>query len=145
MKAYSRDLRQRMVGAVVDQGLHPRLVAERFAVGLTTVKRYVHLAEAAALTPKPIPGRPRTIGPEQQDALRAQLAAHTDVTLSEHCRLWHETQGVAVSRATMSRAIQRLGWTRKKDAGSQCAQRDRAPAVAGSHRRPRPRPLRLPR
>jgi len=34
--------------------------------------------------------------------------------LAEHCQIWETTQGVQVSSATMSRAIQRLNWTRKK-------------------------------
>ena len=116
MKAYSLDLRQRIVAAVLDRGLHPRVVAERFGVGLTTVKRYIQLAEADALSPKARPGRSRTrrIRPEHHDALWTQLAAHRDATLAEHCRLWQAAQGVAVSEATMSRAIKRLGWTRKK-------------------------------
>lgn len=116
MKAYSLDLRERIVHAVCAQGLRPRVVAERFAVGLTTVKRYVRLAEASALTPKRRPGRSRTrrIRPEHDAILWAQLEAHDDATLAWHCRRWADTQGVMVSEATMSRAITRLGWTRKK-------------------------------
>ena len=37
-----------------------------------------------------------------------------DATLAEHCYLWETSQSVQVSTATMSRAIQSLGWTRKK-------------------------------
>lgn len=114
MKAYSLDLRHRIVAAVVDQQQHPHDVAARFSVSPDTVKRYVRLAHADDLQPKTSPGRPRAIGPEHDAALRAQLAAHDDATLAEHCQLWQEAQGVAVSQATMSRAIRRLGWTRKK-------------------------------
>jgi len=35
MKAYSLDLRQRIVHAVVEQHLPPQAVAERFAVGIS--------------------------------------------------------------------------------------------------------------
>jgi|ThiBio_1000_plan_1041568.scaffolds.fasta_scaffold14305_2 transposase len=116
MKAYSLDLRERIVHAVVERECSPQEVAERFAVGLTTVKRYVQLAAVNALAPKPRPGRSRTrhIRPEHDAALWAQLEAHGDAILTEQCRLWHETQGVVVSEATMGRAIRRLGWTRKK-------------------------------
>jgi transposase len=31
-----------------------------------------------------------------------------------HCDLWEQTSGVRVSTSTMSRAIRRVGWTRKK-------------------------------
>ncbi|MGH2639589.1 MAG: IS630 family transposase, partial [Rhabdochlamydiaceae bacterium] len=49
-----------------------------------------------------------------QAGLLSQLDACPDATLAEHCQMWGTTQGVQVSSATMSRAIQRLGWTRKK-------------------------------
>lgn len=113
MKAYSLDLRQRIVHAV-EHGLSPQEVAEQFEVGLTTVKRFVHLAAAGELVPKTRPGRTRLLGPAAQAALWAQLEAHADATLAEHCALWETSQGVRVSVATMSRAIRRLGWTRKK-------------------------------
>jgi transposase len=63
---------------------------------------------------RPRPGRARLIGPAQEDALRAQVAAQPDATLAQHCQQWATAQGVRVSRATMQRAIARLGVTRKK-------------------------------
>jgi transposase len=42
------------------------------------------------------------------------LDLYPDATLAEHCQIWEATQGVPVNSATMSRAIQRLNWTRKK-------------------------------
>ena len=119
MKAYSIDLRERIVHAVVGQERSPQEVAARFAVGVTTVTRYVPLAAANALAPKPRPGRSRTryLRPEHDPLRWTQLDAHDDATLAEQGRLWNETQGVRVSEATMSRAIRRLGWTRKKRHG----------------------------
>jgi transposase len=46
--------------------------------------------------------------------LQPQLDAYPDATLVEHCHIWETTQGIQVSLATMSRAIQHLDWTRKK-------------------------------
>jgi len=66
---------------------------------------------------KPIPGRPPKKFAPLQAGLGAQLEAHTDATLQTHCQLWEQTHGVRVSTSTMSRAIRRVGWTRKKDAG----------------------------
>jgi len=66
------------------------------------------------VAPKPIPGRPPKKWAPLQAGLVAQLQAHDDVRLEDHCRLWEQTQGVRVSTATMSRASKRLGWTRKK-------------------------------
>jgi transposase len=113
MKAYSLDLRERIVQAV-DGGQSAREVAERFAVGVTTVRRFVQRAAAADLAPRVSPGRPRMIDPELTLRLTAQLEAHPDATLAEHCQRWAAEQGVRLSPATLSRAITRLGWTRKK-------------------------------
>ena len=114
MKAYSDDLRQRIVRAV-DQGHRQAEIAAAFQVSLATIKRYLkQRRETGHVTAKPIPGRP----PKQRAALEAdlsaQLAAQRDVTLEEHCRLWEATHGQRVSRDTMRRAIAHLGWTRKK-------------------------------
>ena len=40
-----------------------------------------------------------------------------DVILEEHCCLWEEAHGMQVSPTTMSRAMRRVGWTRKKNGG----------------------------
>ena len=40
-RPYSEDLRIRIVQAVEDQGISQPIVAERFAVSLSSVKRYV--------------------------------------------------------------------------------------------------------
>ena len=119
MKAYSEDLRAKVLRAV-DQG-HPRAqIVQLFGVSLATLKRYLkQRRETGKLAPKPIPGRPpKKLAPLQAE-LVAQLQAHDDVRLEDHCQLWEQTHGVRVSTATMSRAIKRVGWTRKKNAGSQ--------------------------
>ena len=114
MKAYSQDLRERIVQAV-DQGISRAEVIKLFGVSEPTIKRYLKLRrETGSLAPKPIPGRPkRKMGP-LLDGLRPQLEAHHDATLEEHCRLWEAETGVKVSSSTMGRAIQQMRWTRKK-------------------------------
>lgn len=114
MKAYSQDLRERIVRAV-EGGMTKSRAARTFSISLATVKNYVRqLQHTGSLAPKPIPGRPREIARSQDGALVAQLRAYPDVTLDEHCRQWNQEQGTRVSTATMSRAIGRVGWTRKK-------------------------------
>jgi transposase len=86
-----------------------------FAVSLATLKRYLkRQRETGDVRTKPIPGRPAKKGAALQAGLLSQLDAYPDATLAEHCQIWETTQGVQVSSATMSRAIQRLNWTRKK-------------------------------
>ncbi len=114
MKAYSSDLRGRIVAAV-GGGESKAAAARRYDVGLSTVKRYVRQQAAQGhLRPAPHPGRRREIPVADEAALRAQAAAHADATLDEHRRRWADTQGVAVSRATMSRAFARADLPLKK-------------------------------
>lgn len=114
MKAYSSDLRSRIVDAV-DAGMSKAEAARRFDVALSSVKRYVRLqATTGSLAPTPRPGRTPRISRAQLDDLRAQVAAHPAAYLDEHCVLWTQTHGVHVSPITMSRAIRRAGFTRKK-------------------------------
>jgi len=115
MKAYSEDLRQRIVQAVEDGSSQP-VVANRYNVSLNSVKRYVKQWRImGSLTPQPRPGRPRAIPPAVHADLGAQFAADPDATFAAYCNQWEAATGVHVSESTMYRAQQRIGWTRKKE------------------------------
>ena len=114
MKAYSEDLRERVIGSVA-RGVPRADVVSTFAVSLATIERWVRRQrETGSLTAGRAPGAVvvKTIG--LQAALPERLAAHADATLAEHCAWWREVSGHEISTATLSRAITRLGWTRKK-------------------------------
>lgn len=114
MKAYSEDLRSRIIAAV-DQGKPRTEIVATFQVSQASIKRYLKQhRERGNLKAKAIPGRPATKRKALQAGLVAQLEAHPDVTVEEHCRLWEAQGGIKVSRATMGRAIAQLDWTRKK-------------------------------
>src|SRR6266536_5774253 len=114
MRAYSQDLRQRILHAV-DQGKPRAEIVKTFEVSRATIKRYLKLRrETGEVRAKAIPGRPAKKGAVLQAGLKAQLDAYPDATPEEHCQIWKTNQGVQVSTASMSRAIQRLNWTRKK-------------------------------
>jgi transposase len=114
MKAYSQDLRQRVLRAV-DAGQTQAEIAKTFAVSVATIKRYLkHRRETGHVLPKAIPGRPTKKGALLQAHLRAQLEAHPDATREEHCQLFQAEHGIQVSTASISRARAALGWTRKK-------------------------------
>ena len=115
MQALSPDLRTRIVAAV-DAGTPKAEVARRFAVSLSSVKRLVVVRrERGSLAPLPRPGRTPTIRPDDEEALWAQLVAHPTAILAEHCALWKQTHDHRPGLSTMSRAIRKLGGTRKKD------------------------------
>lgn len=114
MKAYSEDLRNRIVHAV-DQSKPRAEIVVTFQVSQATIRRYLKLRrETGGLSAKPIPGRPPHKRRAVKIGVRAQLEASSDATLEEHCRLWVAEHGRTVSTSTMSRAIKQLNWTRKK-------------------------------
>jgi transposase len=114
MRAYSIDLKERLVRAVAE-GQPMREAARRFGVAVTTVKRaVVQQRETGSLARRPIPGCPRRIDAEREEVLRQRLEAEPDATVLEHCAWWAEHQGQQLSEATMWRAIRRRGWTHKK-------------------------------
>jgi transposase len=114
MKAYSIDLREKVLRAV-DQGYAREEIIKLLGVSRATIKRYLkQRRDTGTIAPKAIPGRtPKKLGLLQAD-LAAQLQAHDDLRLEDQCRLWEQTHGMPVSTSTMSEAIKRIGWTRKK-------------------------------
>jgi|SRR5579875_1531088 transposase len=118
MKAYSQDLRERVLGAI-DQGKTRKEVVELFDVSLSTVKRYLkQRSQMGHVRPKKIPGRPSIKQASLQEKILKHLEANPDATLAEHCVLWEEESGIKISIMTMSRAIDASGWTRKKNDSS---------------------------
>jgi transposase len=114
MKAYSEDLRERVVRAVAI-GTPRDEVAATFAVSSATITRWLRLKrETGSLAPKPVPGPVAVKTAAVMAALPARLAEHADAPLAEQCAWWRAASGVTVSTATMSRALARLGQTRKK-------------------------------
>jgi transposase len=114
MKAYSEDLRERVVRAVAI-GTPRDEVGATFAVSVPTIERWLRLKrETGGLAAKPVPGPVAVKTEALLAALPERLGEHADATLAEHCSWWREASGVEVSTATMSRALARLGWPRKK-------------------------------
>lgn len=112
--AYSADLRQRVLAAS-DGALSNRQVAELFQVSKGRVERWRRQRrETGQLSAGRSRGRPRIIPSDQEARLRVQVERMPDATLVEHCVQWTATTGVALSPASMCRALQRLAWTLKK-------------------------------
>ncbi len=95
-------------------------IVQLFGISLATLKRYVkQRREEGHVRPKAIPGRPPKKRAQVEAGVLPQLQAHDDATLEQHCAMWEQAHGERVSRWTMSRAIERLGWTRKKSRSGQ--------------------------
>lgn len=114
MKAYSEDLRERVVRAVAI-GTPRDEVAATFAVSTATITRWLRLQrETGSLAPRSVPGPVAVKTEAVMASLPERLVEHADATLGEQCSWWRGVSGVQVSTATMSRALTRLGHTRKK-------------------------------
>jgi transposase len=114
MKAYSQDLRERVLRAA-DQGMAHQAIAKVLAVSLATIGRYLkQRREMGHVRPKAIPGRPSKKMAALQAGLADQLQRVPDATLGQHAQYWKQQQGMQVSRWTVGRAIKRMGLTRKK-------------------------------
>lgn len=113
MRAYSEDLRARIVAAV-EEGLDKTEVARRFKVGRKTVYRYVERAKQGELAPRKAPGGQRKLSAAQLQALQQQLEAHNDDTLIEHAERFAAEQGIELAFSTVNLYCKRLGITRKK-------------------------------
>jgi transposase len=115
MNAYSEDLRKKIVGAL-RRGAAKTVVARAFGVSRSSVKRYAKLAEEGRpLAPKKRPGlRPKLDGAAER-LLEEDLEERPAATLRQRREFLRRAAGVSVSESTVSRALRRLGFSRKKD------------------------------
>jgi len=114
MKAYSEDLRRKIVDAI-GRGMHKAEAARTFGIGISTVKRYATTAQRGEpLEPGKAPGKRPKIDERVGKLLEEDLKEHPFATLRERCEYVEAVSGVSVSRSTMCRTIARIGSTRKK-------------------------------
>ena len=114
MKAYSKDLRQKIVNAL-SRGMLKALAARTFGVGISTVKRYATKAQRGEpLEPGKAPGKRPKIDERVGKLLEEDLNERPFVTLRDRCDYVEAITGVSVSRPTMCRVVAWLGSTRKK-------------------------------
>jgi len=117
MKAYSTDLRQKIIETYENERISQRQLAQRFRVAPSfIVKLLRQYRETGDLAPKTSPGRPRELDEAQSAGGQALVEAHPDWTLDELRAEVAQQCGVTVSRATMCRVMKRLRMTRKKKA-----------------------------
>src|SRR3712207_1281687 len=100
MRAYSEDLRKKIVTALEQRGMSKAEAARTFDVSLSSVKRYARsVRRGGSLTPKKSPGRPRIVDEKAQVLLQqvatilicprfdAPWADQTGSTSSPHMRI----------------------------------------------------------
>jgi transposase len=116
MKAYSLDLREKIVEIYATESISQRKLARRFHVSLSFIEKLLKQWRATGdLAPKPHGGgNPPKLNAEQRALVQALLEANNDATLDELCQAIQQQTQVVVSRATMGRVVQQLKLTRKK-------------------------------
>ena len=115
MNAYSEDLRKKILQAL-GRGATKSEAARSFGVSRSSVKRYAKLAdEGRPLAPKKGPGLKPKMDEAARRLLEEDLEERPAATLSERREYLGRVVGVRVSESTVSRALRRLGWSRKKD------------------------------
>src|SRR5215210_3993146 len=114
MKAYSEDLRRKIVDAV-RRGASKRETASLFGVSLSSVKRFTRMErEGDSLAPKKPPGRPPKGTDATRRLLEADLAERPAATAPERRRYLERMTGESMSDSTVRRLVRRLGHSRKK-------------------------------
>jgi transposase len=110
MKAYSTDLRERVLAAG-DAGEKTKAVAARFAVSASWVRRVKQVRRASGRTaPLAQTHGPVAAWPAHADAIREAVRQVPDATLDEYRTRF----ALPLSRATLARAVVALGLSRKK-------------------------------
>ncbi len=114
MKAYSEDLRAKIVEAV-ERGIPKPQVAHLFGVSLSSVKRYWRIARrGGTLTPKKATGRPPKADATIQKLLAKDVKERPNATVEQRRRFLNYLTGRALSNSTVGRLLRRLGFSRKK-------------------------------
>lgn len=115
MKAYSLDLRKRIVEAV-KSGQRTKDVAERYGVSRWTIQDYMKLDKAGKLEPVKHPGQPRQLQGEDLEALKQQVKEHPDWTLEQRAIALALATGIELKKSAIGSYLKRLGITYKKRA-----------------------------
>lgn len=116
MKAYSNDLRRRIVDTYESGEYSQDEVAELFQVSLATVKNFLRRKRQTG-SPDALPhagGNQPLLDEKARLFIRQSVEANNDLTLDELCQRLKAKHQQSVSRPTMSRLLQALNLPRKK-------------------------------
>lgn len=123
MKAYSLDLRQKIVDAYERKQGSQRQLAQTFGVSRSFVEKlFRQRRQTGSLEPRRQGGNHKPLlGTEDLALVRHLVGQQPDLTLQELCDAVDQQRGIRVSVATMCTWLQRLGLGRKKVAARQGA------------------------
>ncbi|MGI8757358.1 MAG: IS630 transposase-related protein [Acidimicrobiales bacterium] len=113
---YSIDLRERVLQAL-DGGMSKMTAHRTFGVSRSTLDHWLALrAQTGSLAPRaPRHRRARQL---EGAAFEEFAARQAHASLPEMAQAWQQETGVLLSTMSFSKALARLGWTRKKRDGA---------------------------
>jgi transposase len=115
MKAYSEDLRRKVVHALEQRGISKSEAARLFGISLSSVKRYARLVDRGEpLTPRKGGGRPPIADDATRKLLEEDVRARPAATVEERRRFLESFAGKSLSEPTLRRLLKRMGFSRKK-------------------------------
>lgn len=113
MKAYSEDLRTRIVAAI-EGGMSKSEAARVFDVSLSSVKRYARLAARnEPLAPRKGGGRPQKANAAVAKMLEEDVNSRPYAAVWERAAFLRSVSGVKLSVSTVGRLLHRLGFSQK--------------------------------
>jgi transposase len=113
MRAYSEDLRKKIVAAI-ERGMPKAQAARLFDVSLSSVKRYARSARRGdPLTPKKSPGRPRKADEKARVLLEEDVKERPAATIDQRHRFLEHITGTTLSDSTVRRLMKRMGFSQK--------------------------------
>ena len=117
MKAYSVDLRQKIIDAHNQREGSQRQLAKRFRVSLTFIENLLKRYRTdGTVEPRAHGvGQSAKLSPEQETVIATLVKEDNGAILIELCDRLEQRVGVRVSRATMMRIVQKLKLTRNKN------------------------------
>jgi transposase len=115
-RAYSVDLRERVLAAAQEERLTQAALAARFRLSEQTVYNWLRRQrEEGTVAPRPHGGgRRASVDERGARLLSALVRAENDRTLEELAALYQARTHVRLSRSALWRALARLGLARKK-------------------------------
>jgi transposase len=115
MDAYSEDLRKKIVQALQQRRMNKSEAARAFGVSLSSVKRYAKaVREGRSLSPGKAPGKRPLLDEKAKRLLEADVQERPFAKLSDRQEYLQKVAGVSVSESTLSRALRKMGFGRKK-------------------------------
>lgn len=117
MKAYSLDLRQKIVETYAEGKISQRQLAKQFRVALSFIEKLLKQhRQTGSIAPKVRTEQtPNKLNPEQLKVLEQLVEANNDATLEELRYQLSQKTGVVIGRSTVDRMLTKFNLTVKKN------------------------------